>query len=68
MLPSEIQFNSHFGWDVMPETEIENFISSKEVVMEGDSGTFCIFNGGDLLHRGGLVNTGRRVALQVIFG
>ena len=68
MLPSEIQFNSHFGWDVMPETEIEEFISSKEVIMEGESGTFCIFNGGELLHRGGLANTGKRVALQVIFG
>ena len=35
--------------------------------MIGPAGTFIVFDGARLLHRGGLMEQGERVALQVIF-
>ena len=34
----------------------------------GEAGTFIVFDGGTLPHRGGLLKSNERVALQVIFG
>jgi hypothetical protein len=67
MLPSELRFNSHFGWDVIPGSELESKMKSKEVVMTGAPGKFIVFDGSQLLHRGGLIESGERIALQVIF-
>jgi hypothetical protein len=35
--------------------------------MVGAPGTFIVFDGARLLHRGGMVRSGERIALQVIF-
>jgi hypothetical protein len=66
-LPPSLRFNSHLGWDVMPGSELEGSLSASERKLTGPAGTFIAFDGARLLHRGGLMETGERVALQVIF-
>ena len=67
-LPSSMRFNSHFGWDVKPESELENFLVNRETKILGPAGTTLVFDGARLLHRGGLIEEGERIVLQVIFG
>jgi hypothetical protein len=67
-LPEEMQFSSHFGWDVIPQTPLENFLMTDEVKIIGEAGTYIAFDGGELPHRGGLLMEGERVALQIVFG
>lgn len=66
-LPESLRFNSHLGWDVAPGSELESRLADSEQRMTGPAGTFIIFDGARLLHRGGMVQQGERVALQVIF-
>lgn len=66
-LPECLRFNSHMGWDVAPGSELENRLVAAERKMTGPAGTFIVFDGACLLHRGGLMEQGERVALQVIF-
>jgi hypothetical protein len=67
-LPTELRFNSHFGWDVMPGSSIEQELVKLEKTMIGEAGTCIVFDGARLLHRGGLVRSGERIAMQVILG
>jgi hypothetical protein len=66
-LPTELRFNSHFGFDVIPGSELEENLSTREVEITGAKGTYLVFDGANLLHRGGLVKKGDRLALQIIF-
>lgn len=66
-LPEALRFNSHMGWDVAPGSELETSLADSEKKMTGPAGTFIIFDGARLLHRGGLMQQGERLALQVIF-
>jgi hypothetical protein len=66
-LPERLRFNSHLGWDVLPDSELEHRLAEGEIRMTGPAGTFIAFDGARLLHRGGLMEAGERVALQVIF-
>lgn len=66
-LPKSLRFNSHMGWDVVPGSSSESFFSGLEKKVLGAAGSFIVFDGAKLFHRGGLVNDGERVALQVIF-
>jgi hypothetical protein len=66
-LPECLRFNSHMGWDVLPGSELEGQLAGSERKMTGPAGTFIAFDGARLLHRGGLMEDGERVALQVIF-
>ena len=66
-LPESLRFNSHLGWDVLPGSELERQLANCEQRMIGLAGTFIAFDGARLLHRGGLMEQGERVALQVIF-
>lgn len=66
-LPEALRFNSHLGWDVLPGSEAEAQLVNVEHKMTGPAGTFIAFDGARLLHRGGLMEAGERVALQVIF-
>ena len=66
-LPESLRFNSHLGWDVLPDSELERSLAKREVEMLGPAGTFIVFDGSNLLHRGGLIQQGERVVLQVIF-
>lgn len=67
-LPEKIRFNSHLGWDIFPGSRIEKTMIDAEVKMLGSSGKYIIFDGARLFHRGGLMKSGERIALQVIFG
>jgi hypothetical protein len=67
-LPRELRFNSHFGWDVMPDSDAEKDLLARERHMIGGAGTYIVFDGARLLHRGGMPQKGERVALQVVFG
>jgi len=66
-LPEILRFNSHMGWDVAPGSDLETSLADSERKMTGPAGTFIVFDGARLLHRGGLMQKGERVALQVIF-
>lgn len=66
-LPNELLFNSHFGWDIIPDSKLENILLNDEIKFNGCEGTAIIFDGGNTLHRGGLVNDGERIALQLVF-
>jgi hypothetical protein len=66
-LPDCLRFNSHMGWDVLPGSELESELAASERRMTGPAGTFIAFDGACLLHRGGLMQEGERLALQVIF-
>jgi hypothetical protein len=67
LLPETLRFNSHFGWDILSGSQLEDVIADSEEVMLGDSGKFVVFDGSRLLHRGGLIEEGERLVLQVIF-
>jgi hypothetical protein len=66
-LPESLRFNSHIGWDVLPGSDLESQLATSEYKMIGPAGTFIVFDGAHLLHRGGLMEQGERIALQVIF-
>ena len=66
-LPREMRFDSHLGWDVYPGSALESSLMQSEQRMMGPAGTFIVFDGARLLHRGGMVRSGERIALQVIF-
>lgn len=66
-LPESLRFNSHMGWDVLPGSELENQLANSERKMTGKAGAFIAFDGARLFHRGGLMQEGERLALQVIF-
>jgi hypothetical protein len=65
-LPPALRFNSHLGWDVLPGSELESALVSAERAMRGPPGTFLVFDGAHLLHRGGMVREKSRVAFQVV--
>jgi FkbM family methyltransferase len=67
MLPASMRYNSHFGWDVIPDSELERAMEAAELKMLGRAGSCVIFDGARLIHRGGMVEDGERVALQLIF-
>lgn len=67
LLPKEIRFNSHFGWDILPDSQAENLLVENEKKVIGSAGSFIVFDGARLLHRGGLIESGERLALQIIF-
>ncbi len=66
-LPSQLQFNSHLGWDIIPNSNLEKFIIQNEEEIIGSAGLLTVFDGANLLHSGGMVKEGERLALQIIF-
>lgn len=66
-MPSVLKFNSHFGFDVIIDSDLESTLLKNEIIFTGEAGKTIIFNGSNLLHRGGLVEKGERLALQVVF-
>lgn len=67
-LPPELRFDSHMGWSVLAGSALEQYFVNQEKVMTGPPGTFIAFDGARLFHRGGLLEQGERIVLQVIFG
>lgn len=66
-LPADMRFNSHFGWEILPESAAERSLCAREQFMVGEAGTYIVFDGARLLHRGGMLEQGERIALQVVF-
>ena len=67
-IPVAMKFNSHFGFDVVKDTELENNLVEKELTFEGGYGDYFIFDGSETLHRGGLIKENTRIVFQIIFG
>ncbi len=67
MLPARLRLNSHLGFDVLEGTPQAAALAAGEVKMLAPAGHVMVFDGSRLLHRGGLVQRGRRTALQVVF-
>lgn len=67
-LPYDLKFNSHFGFDVKKDSDLEKILIENEIIFTGNIGKTVVFDGSTLLHRGGLVEQGNRLALQIVFG
>ncbi len=67
-LPRVLQGSTHFGDDLHERSPHTTALLARERVVESSSGNVVLFNGGDLLHRGGLVQRGERWSLQLMFG
>jgi hypothetical protein len=67
MLPARLRLNSHFGFDVLDDSALGASLLAQEVKMLAPAGQVIVFDGSQLVHRGGLVRSGRRTALQVVF-
>ena len=66
-LPRAIRGSSHFGDDVLPGTSVADALQGLEIPYLSEGGQALVFDGPHLLHRGSLVRTGERMALQVAF-
>ena len=66
-LPEPFQGSSHFGDDVLSGTSLATELASLEVPYLSQGGQALVFDGPQLFHRGSLVKTGERMALQVIY-
>ena len=67
-LPEQLRFNSHIGWDILNNSLLEKEMINDEKFLIGKKGTCVIFDGSKILHRGGLINKGQRIVLQIVFG
>jgi hypothetical protein len=67
-LPEKLRFNSHIGWDILSDSPLEKEMINDEKFLIGKKGTCVIFDGSKILHRGGLINSGERIVLQIVFG
>ena len=67
-LPEEFLFNSHIGWDIPADSFLEKKLLNSEKTFTGNAGSYVLFDGAKLFHRGGMVKSGHRIALQIVFG
>jgi hypothetical protein len=67
-LPQVLQGTTHFGDDLQESNPQTAALLARERIVESGTGNVVLFNGGDLLHRGGLVQRGERWSLQLMFG
>jgi hypothetical protein len=67
MLPVGLRSSSHFGYDLLDDSPQAARLLADEVRMLGAAGQCVAFDGGRLVHRGGMVRRGYRTALQVVF-
>ena len=66
-LPKPFQGASHFGDDILSGSELADTLTKMEVPYLSQGGQALIFDGPHILHRGSLVKSGERMALQVIY-
>jgi ectoine hydroxylase-related dioxygenase (phytanoyl-CoA dioxygenase family) len=66
-LPRAIRGSSHFGDDILAGTNLAVTLGKLEVPYLSEKGQALVFDGPHMLHRGSLVRTGERMALQVGF-
>ena len=66
-LPRVVRGSSHFGDDVLPGTAAADALGGREIEYLSQGGQALVFDGPHLLHRGSIVRSGERLALQVAF-
>ncbi len=66
-LPAALRGSSHFGDDILPDTDLAAQLEKLEVPYLSAGGQTLVFDGPRLLHRGSLVRSGERLSLQVIY-
>ncbi len=66
-LPAAFRGSSHFGDDILPDSDLESALRPLEVPYLSEGGQTLVFDGPHLLHRGSLVRNGERLSLQVIY-
>lgn len=66
-LPKSFQGSSHFGDDLLEGSELANALKKVENPYYSEGGDTLVFDGPHLLHRGSLVKSGERMAIQVIY-
>ena len=66
-LPRALRGSSHFGDDVVPKSTVATALAGREVQYLSKSAQAFVFDGPHLLHRGSIVQSGERMALQVAF-
>ena len=66
-LPTVFQGTSHFGDDLLEGSDIANVLERMEKPYYSKGGDALVFDGPHLLHRGSLVKSGERMAIQVVY-
>jgi hypothetical protein len=66
-LPAFARGTSHFGDDLLDGSPLSEYLISKEKKVKSEEGDCTLFAGGKVIHRGGMVQEGRRFAIQVGF-
>lgn len=67
-LPKPLQGSSHFGDDILDDTELSKFLLQNELKITTAVANCSIFTGHSAIHRGGMVGkSGERWAFQIIF-
>lgn len=66
-LPKSLRQTGHPGDAIVDGTPLSAELLAAEHRLAGEAGSMPVFTGGHVLHRGGLVTRGERIALQVVF-
>ena len=67
-LPDYLKFEAHIGWYIKKNSNFEEYLKNKEIKFIGKKGSFVVFDGAQIFHRGGLIEKDKRIVLQVTFG
>ncbi|MDG2089264.1 MAG: phytanoyl-CoA dioxygenase family protein [Arenicellaceae bacterium] len=62
-LPKFLRHKAEFGNDLLPENKYHKILMDEEVTVTSKDGNFVLFDNAGI-HRGGLIETGRRISLQ----
>jgi hypothetical protein len=67
-LPKQLRGSTHFGDDILDESELSNSLLEDEHSFVGPAGTFVVFDGSYGIHRGGqAAENGKRWVIQLAF-
>jgi hypothetical protein len=66
-LPKPFQGTSHFGDDLLNGSELANTLEKLEIPYFSQGNDVMVFDGPHLFHRGSLVKSGERMAIQVVY-
>jgi hypothetical protein len=67
-LPDNLKFEAHIGWYIKKNSYFEKYMKNKEVKFVGKKGSYVVFDGAQIFHRGGLIEKDIRMVLQITFG
>jgi FkbM family methyltransferase len=66
-LPAPLRGTAMPGNFILDDTPESEALLASETIVTGPAGSFTLFTGGHILHRGGLVQEGERIVLQIGF-